>query len=155
MQVIAIDPARPDRERIRDAAAVLRSGGLVAFPTETVYGLGAHALNADAVRRVFEAKGRPPTDPVIVHLASVEQLATVARDIPVIARTLAAAFWPGALTLILNKVEAVPDAVTAGLSTVGVRVPSHPIAHALLEEASIPVAATPYPADPDTAPGRG
>jgi L-threonylcarbamoyladenylate synthase len=140
-RVIAVDPDRPDVASIREAAAVLRHGGLVAFPTETVYGLGAHALDVSAVARIFEAKGRPFTDPVIVHLASVEQLATVARDIPTIARDLAAAFWPGALTLILNKVEAVPDVVTAGLSTVGVRVPSHPIAHALLAEASIPVAA--------------
>ena len=114
---------------------------LVAFPTETVYGLGAHALNAAAVARIFEAKGRPPTDPMIVHLAGVEQVEQIAKVVPPAARDLAAAFWPGALTLILEKQSIVPDVVTAGLPTVAIRVPSHPIARALLAAAGVPVAA--------------
>ncbi|HUE87764.1 MAG TPA: L-threonylcarbamoyladenylate synthase [Vicinamibacterales bacterium] len=140
-RVVRIDPQRPDLERLREAAAVLRDGGLVAFPTETVYGLGAHALNATAVARIFEAKGRPAIDPLIVHLASVDQLEAVAHAVPHVARELAAAFWPGALTLILEKHSIVPEAVTAGLRTVGVRVPSHPIAHELIAMAAVPVAA--------------
>ena len=140
-RVIAIDVANPDRDRLRDAVRVLRSGGLVAFPTETVYGLGAHALDAAAVGRIFEAKGRPSTDPLIVHLADVRQLADVARNVDDIARELAAAFWPGPLTLILDKAPGVPDAVTAGLSTVGVRIPAHPVARALLDAAQIVLAA--------------
>jgi L-threonylcarbamoyladenylate synthase len=131
----------PDRKRLRRAAAVLRSGGLVAFPTETVYGLGAHALDITAVSRIFDAKGRPANDPLIVHLASVDQIVEVARDVPARAHELASVFWPGALTLILEKAAAVPGMVTAGLPTVGVRVPAHPVAHALLVEAGVPVAA--------------
>ena len=99
-RVLTVDPLHPERQRIREAASVIRGGGLVAFPTETVYGLGAHALNAAAVARMFEAKGRPTTDPVIVHLASAAQLDTVTQHVPAVARDLAAAFWPGALTLI-------------------------------------------------------
>jgi L-threonylcarbamoyladenylate synthase len=140
-RVVTIDPRHPDLDRIREVASLLREGGLIAFPTETVYGLGAHALDAAVVARIFAAKGRPSTDPMIVHLASVEQLETVAREVPPVARQLAAAFWPGALTLILEKRSIVPGLVTAGLQTVGVRVPSHPIAHALLEAANVPVAA--------------
>jgi L-threonylcarbamoyladenylate synthase len=140
-RVIAVDGNEPQPDRIRDAADVLRRGGLVAFPTETVYGLGANALDAQAVARIFVAKGRPPTDPVIVHLAHADQLELVARHVPPLARDLAAAFWPGALTVILEKVPTVPDALTAGLPTVAVRVPSHAVAHALIEAADVPVAA--------------
>nr|MBA3270096.1 threonylcarbamoyl-AMP synthase [Acidobacteriota bacterium] len=120
---------------------VLVSGGLVAFPTETVYGLGANALDAAAVEAIFRAKGRPATDPVIVHLASVEQVHDVARRVPAIAYDLARAFWPGALTLILEKQPCLPPSVTAGLPTVGVRVPAHPVAHQLIARAGVPVAA--------------
>lgn len=140
-RVIAIDPQRPDAASIAECAAELKRGGLVAFPTETVYGLGACAFDAVAVNRIFQAKGRPPTDPVIVHLANVAQLSKVARAIPAIVEDLADAFWPGALTLILEKQPEVPAEVTAGLPTVGVRVPSHPIAQQLLQQAGIPVAA--------------
>lgn len=140
-RIIRLDPEHPDLARVREVAAVLRDGGLVAFPTETVYGLGGHALNAAAVARIFTAKGRPATDPLIVHLAAVDQLEGVAQAVPPAARDLAAAFWPGALTLILTKQPRVPDLVTAGRPTVGVRVPSHPIAHALLAAAGVPVAA--------------
>lgn len=140
-RVLVVDPQHPDRAHIREAAAVLRAGGLVAFPTETVYGLGAHALNAAAVARIFEVKGRPPTDPMIVHLAGVDQVEEIAQAIPPAAQEVAAALWPGALTLILEKQSFVPDVVTAGLPTVAVRVPSHPIASALLAAAGVPVAA--------------
>ena len=140
-RVVSVDPRTPDPQAIADAAATLARGGLVAFPTETVYGLGANALDADAVAGIFRAKGRPATDPLIVHLARAAQLNDVARDVPAIAMELARAFWPGALTLILSKRAAIPDAVTAGLPTVAVRVPAHPVAHALLERAAIPIAA--------------
>ena len=140
-RVLSIDADAPQPDRIAEAARVLRDGGLVAFPTETVYGLGANALDPIAVQRIFAAKGRPATDPVIVHLAAADDMALVARDVPPIARELAARFWPGALTLILEKLPTVPDSVTAGLATVAVRVPSHPIAHALIEAAGVPIAA--------------
>jgi len=118
---------------IARAAAMLRTGEVVAFPTETVYGLGADALNRAAVARVFEIKGRPLDHPVIVHLASADDLAEWAVGIPDAARRLAEAFWPGPLTLILRRAPQVPDAVTGGQDTVGLRVPSHPVARALLE----------------------
>jgi L-threonylcarbamoyladenylate synthase len=140
-RVLSIDPTAPDKARIAEAASVLQHGGLVAFPTETVYGLGANALDATAVERIFAAKGRPATDPVIVHLASADGMPLVAESVPGVARRLAAQFWPGPLTLILRKLPAVPDSVTAGLATVGLRVPSHPIARALIEAAGVPIAA--------------
>lgn len=140
-RVVIVNPQSPDPDTIADAAAILVRGGLVAFPTETVYGLGAHALDEAAAARIFDAKGRPATDPVIVHLASAARLETVARDVPPLAAVLADAFWPGPLTLILYKQPAIPDVVTAGLPTVAVRVPAHPVAHLLLERAGIPIAA--------------
>jgi L-threonylcarbamoyladenylate synthase len=129
---------------LQRAAKLLRDGGLVAFATETVYGLGANALSAEAVAKIFVAKQRPSWDPVIVHLASVEQLSLVALvcgDLTGRVTTLADAFWPGALTLLLPRSAAVPDAVTAGRELVGVRVPAHPAAQALLAAAGVPVAA--------------
>jgi len=120
---------------------VLRAGGLVAFPTETVYGLGAHALDPAAVDRIYHAKGRPAYNPLIVHVAGVEQARGLSSDWPAAADRLAERFWPGPLTLVVPKAAAVPDAVSAGLATVGVRVPAHPVAHALLAAAGIPVAA--------------
>ena len=123
------------------AAALLRAGGLVAFPTETVYGLGANALDEAAVRRIFEAKGRPFSSPLIVHVASIEMARGLAREWPAEADLLARRFWPGPLTLVVPKKENVPDVVTAGLPSVGLRMPAHPIARALLEAAGIPIAA--------------
>ncbi len=140
-RVLIVDPLAPDPAAIAEAAGVLRAGGLVVFPTETVYGLGADALNAGAVEGIFRAKDRPPTDPLIVHVSSVVDVGRVAREVPEVARTLAACFWPGPLTLILPKRPEVPSGVTAGLDTVGVRVPAHPVATALLEAAGVPVAA--------------
>ena len=126
---------------IREAAEILRAGGLVAFPTETVYGLGGNALDAAAVQKIFEMKGRPETSPLIVHVASVEMARTIVADWPPLAEELARQWWPGPLTLVLPKKSLVPDRVTAGLPTVGVRMPNHPIALALIEEAGVPVAA--------------
>lgn len=117
---------------IKQASDVLHAGGLVAFPTETVYGLGADARNTEAVKRIFEAKGRPSDHPLIVHLANAEQMHQWAQNIPEVAWQLAQAFWPGPLTLILPRLDSVPDAVTGGLDTVALRVPNHPIALALL-----------------------
>ncbi len=127
--------ATPTGDKIRHAAALLRAGKLVAFPTETVYGLGANALDAEAVARIFEAKGRPSSSPIIVHVSSVEMAKQVVSEWPERAELLASKFWPGPLTLVLKKQLAVPDLVTAGLDTVGVRMPSHPVALALIEEA--------------------
>jgi L-threonylcarbamoyladenylate synthase len=130
-----------DPNAIGEAARILRQGGLVAFPTETVYGLGANALDAAAVARVFAAKARPTFDPLIVHLADRSWLERVVRAMPEAAAALAKRFWPGPLTLVLPKAKTVPDLVTAGLDTVGVRVPDHPAARALIEAAGTPIAA--------------
>lgn len=124
-----------------EAARVLRGGGLVAFPTETVYGLGADALNPRAVARVFEVKGRPEFDPLIVHVAEREQLSAVTDEFPELGVRLSERFWPGPLTLVVPKTDAVPDLVTAGLPTVGVRIPDHPLALEMLRAAQRPVAA--------------
>ena len=126
---------------IARAAAVLRAGGLVAFPTETVYGLGANALDSAAVQGIFAAKERPAYDPLIVHLGQVAELLQVAATCPPVAETLAARFWPGSLTLVLPKHARVPAVVTAGGETVAVRVPQHPVALALIRAAGVPVAA--------------
>ena len=126
---------------ISDAARRIREGGIVAFPTETVYGLGANALNPAAVQRVFDLKGRPPTSPLIVHVASSDMAREVVSEWPPLADKLARQWWPGPLTIVLPKLSAVPDVVTAGLPTVGVRVPSHPMALALIKEAGVPLAA--------------
>jgi L-threonylcarbamoyladenylate synthase len=139
--VLRIDAELPDPAVVERAGAVLRSGGTVAFPTETVYGLGADALDAVAVRGIFRAKGRPPDDPLIVHLSAEDGVHAVARDVLAIAHTLIRAFWPGPLTLVLPKRPEVPPEVTAGLETVAVRMPAHPVAIAMIEVAGAPVAA--------------
>jgi len=122
----------PSEREIEQAVSVLRAGGRVAFPTETVYGLGADAGNPAAVRGIFEAKGRPSTHPVIVHLADGAQLGGWARDVGESARLLARRFWPGPLTLVLSRASGVSDVVTGGQDTVALRVPSHPVARRLL-----------------------
>jgi L-threonylcarbamoyladenylate synthase len=139
--VIGVDPAMPSQTDIARAADCLRRGGLVAFPTETVYGLGVHAMDRAAVRRLFEAKGRPANDPLIVHVSSFSEVAPLVAELPPHAERLASQFWPGALTLVLRRASSVPDEVTAGLETVAIRVPAHPVAHALLLAASLPIAA--------------
>src|SRR5438876_10830043 len=131
-EVLRVDPQAPDAALIGRAADVLRRGGLVAFPTETVYGLGANALDAAAVAQIFAAKGRPAADPLIVHVAALEEVAGLVRVLPAAARVLAAAFWPGPLTLVLPSSPAVPPNVTAGLDTVAVRMPAHPVARGLI-----------------------
>jgi L-threonylcarbamoyladenylate synthase len=141
MKTIRVDASHPDTKVISRAAAIIRAGGLVAFPTETVYGLGANALDETAVQRVFEAKGRPASNPLIAHVSDADGAARLVRTWPETAARLAAAFWPGPLTLVLEKAEIVPHAVTAGLSQVAVRVPAHPVALALLRAADLPIVA--------------
>lgn len=130
-----------DPESIRFAAEIIRVGGLVAFPTETVYGLGCDALNPEAVARVFEAKQRPSFDPLIVHIAARASLDRLVETISFGDHRLMDAFWPGPLTLVLPKRESVPDIVTAGLPTIAIRMPAHPVAQALIREAGVPIAA--------------
>ncbi len=139
--VVSVNPEHPEPALIHTAAEMVRTGGLVAFPTETVYGLGANALDATAVERIFQAKGRPASDPLIVHLAGYQHLDTVASEIPPLAGILAHHFWPGPLTLVLHKKPLVPANVSAGRATVAVRVPHHPVALALLEAVGLPIAA--------------
>lgn len=141
MKILSIDPGAPDAAALAPAVEALQSGGLVAFPTETVYGLGAHALDPEAVARIFAAKGRPDYNPLIVHAADAEAARALAAEWPAAAERLAAAFWPGPLTLIVPRAAHVPDSVTAGLPNVAIRVPGHPVAQALLAAAGIPVAA--------------
>jgi L-threonylcarbamoyladenylate synthase len=131
----------PDERALALAACILRDGGLVAFPTETVYGLGARAYDASAARRVYKAKGRPSDNPLIVHVSDEAMLADVVKRITPLARKLIDAFWPGPLTLVLEKSARVPGAVTAGGSTVAVRCPAHPAARALIRALGEPVAA--------------
>lgn len=143
-EVLTVSPDRPDQGALHRAGAVLRAGGLVAFPTETVYGLGADALDEAAVRGIFAAKGRPGDNPLIVHVASEEEVAQVAASDGAgvdMLRRLARRWWPGPLTVILPKGPEVPDAVTAGLATVAVRMPDHPVALGLIRAAGRPVAA--------------
>jgi L-threonylcarbamoyladenylate synthase len=139
--VFTVDPRSPSAEALAEAARVLRGGGLVAFPTETVYGLGANALDASAVARIFAAKGRPANNPLIVHIAEASEARKVVADWPQTAARLAERFWPGPLTLVLRKRDEVPDAVTAGGPTVAVRVPAHPVAQAILRAVDVPIAA--------------
>lgn len=140
-EVVRVDADQPDPAAIARAADCLRAGGLVAFPTETVYGLGAHALDRAAVLRLFGAKGRPANDPLIVHIATADEVSALVADVPTAAPPLIQRFWPGPLTLVMRRAAAVPREVTAGLDTVAIRVPAHPVARALLVAARLPIAA--------------
>jgi len=140
-RVIQVDRDRPDPAAIEEAAEALKAGKLVVFPTETVYGLGAHALDPIAVQKIFDAKERPANDPLIVHIAHIGQVSQCAIGMPAGARKLGLSFWAGPLTLILKKKSDVPDLVTAGLDSVAVRVPAHRVARALMEMAGVPIAA--------------
>jgi len=140
-RVLQVNPQHPQADAIRTAADVIQAGGLVAFPTETVYGLGADALNAQAVARIFAAKDRPTSDPLIVHIGAVSQLEQLAVEIPPAAYQLAQAFWPGPLTIVLKRAPHVPDAVAQGRATIAIRMPAHPVAHALIVAAGTPIAA--------------
>ena len=130
-----------NQDDIRKAAGIIRSGGLVVFPTETVYGLGANALDAAAVGKIYELKGRPATSPLIVHVACIEQARELAGEWPEEAERLEREYWPGPLTLVVPKKNLIPDEVTAGLPTVGLRMPRHPMALELLRAAQVPIAA--------------
>ena len=140
-KVVRIDEQHIDDELIGEAGRIIREGGLVAFPTETVYGLGGDALNPASSKKIYEAKGRPSDNPLIVHIARMEDLDALVRKAPETAKRLAAAFWPGPLTMIMEKSELVPKETTGGLDTVAVRMPSHPIALAFIEAAGGYVAA--------------
>ena len=141
VKIIKVDRNNPDEKILNMAVEVLRRGGLVAFPTETVYGLGADALNEEAVRRIFEAKGRPPDNPIIVHVGNMEQVYSLVEDVPPDAERLMEAFWPGPLTLIFYKSPIVSDIVTGGSPKVGIREPHNKIALTLLNLLGRPIAA--------------
>ena len=130
-----------DYHIIEEGAEYIRQGKLVAFPTETVYGLGANALDEKAVKHIFEAKGRPSDNPLIVHIASLDNLERLVTNLPESGRLLIDKFWPGPLTLILPKSDLIPNEVTAGLDTVAIRMPSHPVAYSLIRASSLPIAA--------------
>lgn len=140
-QILKLQGDHGDHEKIRQAAQVLRQGGLVAFPTETVYGLGGNGLDAQAVDRIYHAKGRPSDNPMILHISERKDLDPLVQEIPPLAEKAMEAYWPGPLTLIFKKSSKVPLRVTGGLDTVAVRMPSHPIARALIREAGLPIAA--------------
>ncbi len=140
-KIIQINPLNIDMDLLSQAADVIKHGGLVAFPTETVYGLGADTFNAEAVANIFHAKGRPMDNPLISHIADISELERFAREIPDSAIKLANEFWGGPLTIILKKKAGIPDEVTAGLDTVAVRLPSHSIANALIKLSGTPIAA--------------
>lgn len=132
---------QPDEEELERAARLIQSGGLVAFPTETVYGLGANALDEEAIARIYAVKSRPWASPLIVHVADEAMARSITAEWPDIARVLAARFWPGPLTLVLKKAAVIPNLITADLDTVGVRIPSHPVALDLIRRAGVPIAA--------------
>lgn len=140
-KIINIDKESIDIEELRYGAEILKNGGTVIFPTETVYGLGANALDENAVKKIFEAKGRPSDNPLIVHVVKTEDINELVREIPQKAEKLISEFWPGPLTLIFKKSSIVPAIVTGGLDTVAIRMPAHPIAKLLIELAEVPVAA--------------
>lgn len=138
---VTIDEREPQQDLIAAAAKIIKDGGLVAFPTETVYGLGGNALDPEASRKIYAAKGRPSDNPLIAHIAGFEELSGLAAEVPETARELMKRYWPGPMTLIFKKTEAVPYGTTGGLDTVAVRMPSHPVARALIQAAGVPIAA--------------
>ncbi len=140
-KIIKVNPETVDKNLLKDAGDIIRRGGLVAFPTETVYGLGADAFNPEAVKSIFAAKGRPCDNPLIAHIATIGDVEMLVREFPQKAISLAQAFWGGPLTMIMKKRSSVPDVVTASLDTVAVRLPSHSVANALITESKTPIAA--------------
>ncbi len=140
-KILKINPLSPEPSKIKEAAEVIKKGGTVAFPTETVYGLGADALNPEAVRKVFKAKGRPPDNPLIVHISSIEDLRLISKRPSGAALALMDKFWPGPLTLILKKKKIVSEIVTGGLDTVAVRMPDNMVALSLIKKAGVPLVA--------------
>ena len=140
-KLFTVDPERPEIEKIRLAAAIIKKGGLVAFPTETVYGLGADALNADAVLSLFAAKNRPLDNPPIVHVENMSEVYKLTETVPMKAEALIKQFWPGPLTLVFERSKLVPEVTTAGLETIAIRMPKHKVAIALVRESGCPIAA--------------
>lgn len=140
-KIIKLDKKDPDIDKVDEAVEILLHGGLVAFPTETVYGIGANSLNPEAVKKIFIAKGRPQDNPLILHIAKFEDLYKYVKEVPKNAEILMKEFWPGPLTMIFKKSEIVPTINTAGMDTVAIRMPSNKIAHTLLKRAGIPVSA--------------
>ena len=140
-KVVKIDPAQIDESKMEEAAKLIREGELVAFPTETVYGLGADALHPEASKKIYAAKGRPSDNPLIVHICRFEELESIAREVPPQAKKLADAFWPGPLTMIVWKNDRVPYETTGGMETVAIRMPNHPVALKLIEESGCLIAA--------------
>lgn len=140
-EFVTIDEREPQPERVKRAAKILQNGGLVAFPTETVYGLGGNALDPEASRKIYAAKGRPSDNPLIAHIADMDELEGLVTEIPPAARRLMERYWPGPMTLIFHKTDKVPLSTTGGLDTVAVRMPSHPVARALIRAAGVPIAA--------------
>lgn len=140
-QIYKIDSKAVDHQKMEEAAQLIRSGELVAFPTETVYGLGADALNPQASKKIYAAKGRPSDNPLIVHIAKFEDLEEIAKEVPQEAKKLADAFWPGPLTMIVNKNEKVPYETTGGMDTVAIRMPDHPAALELIRQSGCLIAA--------------
>jgi L-threonylcarbamoyladenylate synthase len=140
-KVLRVDPSKPDTNVIDEAAAVIRKGGLVAFPTETVYGLGADALCSSAVAKIFVAKGRPSDNPIIVHVSSIDDLRKITDEVPARAKKLIDHFWPGPLTILFKRKSGVPDITVAGLDTVAVRMPRHAVALSLIIASETPIAA--------------
>ncbi len=140
-EIININKDNPENDKIHKAAMILKNGGTVAFPTETVYGLGANALDSAAIEGIFKAKGRPQDNPLIIHIADINQIDNLVENVPVKARKLMERFWPGPLTMIFNKNKNVPHIVTGGLSTVAIRIPNHKIATELIKAADLPIAA--------------
>lgn len=140
-QILELNPSNSKSLKESNAPNVIQKGGLVAFPTETVYGLGADALNTDAINKIFQAKGRPQDNPLIVHISNFEDLHILSSNIPHKAQHLAEKFWPGPLTMILKRSESVPSGVSAGMNTIAIRMPSNPIALALIKYSNTPIAA--------------
>ncbi len=140
-RVLKINDAERDCSAILEAARLIQAGEVVAFPTETVYGLGANALDAAAVQKIFEAKGRPSDNPLIVHISKCQDVDRLVRELPPAASSLMERFWPGPLTMIFKKSHLIPDTVTAGLDTVAIRMPRHPVALKLIERSEVPIAA--------------
>lgn len=140
-QIISVNKDKPEKEKIRKAAEIIKAGGLVAFPTETVYGLGGNALDAEVAKKIYAAKGRPQDNPLIVHIYSAAQLEKLVKEVLPKARLLMEKFWPGPLTIIFYKKDIVPYSTTGGLDTVAIRMPAHPVALELIKESGVPIAA--------------
>ena len=140
-KVVKIDKEQIDDEKLMEAAEILRAGGLVAFPTETVYGLGANALNEEAAKKIYAAKGRPSDNPLIAHISKPEELAPLVKEVPEAGKKLMEAYWPGPLTMIFPKSDIVPYGTTGGLDTVAIRMPDHPVALELIRRSGVPIAA--------------